>query len=95
MVETIFLSVCVSNLVMQCGDIEVNPGPKFSSLTFCHWNLNHLTAHDNTKISLLIAYVTQHHCDIIFLSETILNSSTQNDIDRIKIDGYNLIIRPS
>ena len=35
----IFLSLCVSNLLMQCGDMEVNPGPKYSSLTFCHWNL--------------------------------------------------------
>ena len=55
---TIFLSLCISNLLMQCGDIEVNPGPKYSSLTFCHWNLNGLTAHDNIKISLLQAYVT-------------------------------------
>ena len=76
---------------MQCGDIEVNPGPKYSSLTFCHWNLNGLTAHDNIKISLLQAYVTQYNCDIICLSETFLNSSIQNDDDRIKIDGYNLI----
>ena len=88
---TIFLSLCISNLLMQCGDIEVNPGPKYSSLTFCHWNLNGLTAHDNIKISLLQAYVTQYNCDIICLSETFLNSSIQNDDDRIKIDGYNLI----
>ena len=87
---TIFLSLCISNLLMQCGDIEVNPGPKYSSLTFCHWNLNGLTAHDNIKISLLQAYVTQYNCDIICLSETFLNSSIQNDDDKIKIDGCNL-----
>ena len=88
---TIFLSLCISNLLMQCGAIEVNPGLKYSSLTFCHWNLNGLTAYDNIKISLLQAYVTQYNCDIIFLSETFLNSSIQNYDDRIKIDGYNLI----
>ena len=87
----IFLSLCVSNLLMLCGDIEVNPGPKYSFLTFCHWNLNGLTAHDNIKISLLQAYVTQYNCDIICLSETFLNFSIQNDDDRIKIEGYNLI----
>ena len=76
---------------MQCGDIEVNSGPKYSSLTFCFWNLNSLTAHDNIKISLLQVYVTQYICDITYLSETFLNTSTQNDHDRIKIDGYNLI----
>ena len=34
---------------MQCGYTEVNPGPKYSSLTFCDWNLSSLTAHD-TKV---------------------------------------------
>ena len=76
---------------MQCGDIEVNPGPKYSSLTFCHWNFNGLTVHDSIKISLLQAYVTRYNCDIICISETFLNSSTQNDDDRLKIDEYNLI----
>ena len=60
-----FLSLCVSNLLMQHGDIEVNSGPKYSSLTFYHWNLNDPTAHDNIKISLLQSYLTQHKCDII------------------------------
>ena len=87
MVKTIiFLSLCVSNLLMQCDDIEVNPDPKYSSLTFCHWNLNSLTAHDNIKILLLQAYVTQYNCDITCLCETFLNSFIQNDDDRIKLD---------
>ena len=86
-----FLSLCVSNLLMQCDDIEANPGPKYSFLTFCHWNLNGLTAHDNIKISLLQAYVTQYNCDIICLSETFLNSSIQNNDDIIKLNGYNLM----
>ena len=60
MLKTIaFLSLCVSNLLMHCGVIEVNPGPKYSCLTFCHWNLNGFIAHDNIKILLLQAYVTQ------------------------------------
>ena len=83
----IFLSLSASNLLIQCGDIEVNPSPKYSSLTFCHWNLNGLTAHDNIKISLIQAYVIQYNCDIVCLSETFLNSSVQNDDNRIKIDG--------
>ena len=58
MVKTIiFLSPCASNLLMQPGDIEVNPGSKNSPLTFCHLNLNSLTVHDNIEISLL-----QHKC---------------------------------
>ena len=77
---------------MQCGDIEVNLGPKYSSLTFRHWDLNDLIAHDNIKIQLLQAYVTQYNnCDILCLSETFLNSFIQNDDDGIKIDGCYLI----
>ena len=86
-----FLFLCILNLIIQCGDIETNPGPKYSSLKFCHWNLNGMTAHDSVKISLLEAYITQHNYDMICLSETFLNSSIQSDDDKIKIDGYNLI----
>ena len=50
---TVFLLFFIQNLLSCCGFIEENPGPKHLSLTFCHWNLNALTAHDSTKISLL------------------------------------------
>ena len=72
---------------MQRGDIEVNLGPKYSYLTFRHWDLNDLIAHDNIKISLLQAYVTQYNCDILCLSETFLNFFIQNDDDGIKMDA--------
>ena len=88
---TIFLFLCTLNLLIQCGDIETNPGPKSSSLQFCHWNLNGITAHQSIKISLLQAYITQRNYDIICLSETFLNSSIQSDDDKIKVDGYNLL----
>ena len=60
-------------------------------MSFCQWNLNGLSAHDNIKISLLQAYITQSNCDIICLSETFLDSSILNDKDRIKIDGWSWI----
>ena len=84
-----FLLFFIQNFLSCCGDIEENP--KYSSLTFCHWNLNGFTAHDSTKISLLQAYITQHNYDIICLTETFLNSSIPSDDNRITIDGYNLI----
>ena len=87
----IFLFICIVNLLCHCDDIEANPGPKYSSLTFCHWNLNDLTAHDSIKISLLQAYILQHSYDIICLSETFLNSCIESNDDRISVDGYNLI----
>ena len=87
----VFLFLCITNLLSQCGDIEANSGPRFSSLTFCHWDLIGLTAHDSIKISLVQAYITQHNYDIICLSETFLNSPIQSDDNRIKLGGYNLI----
>ena len=86
---TIFLVICIPSLHFRWVDIERNPGPKYSSLTFCHWNLEGLTAHDSIKISLLQAYVTQHNYDIICLSETFLNFSI--DSSDTRIDRYDLI----
>ena len=83
--------IFVSNLLMLCFDIEVNPGSKYSSFTFPHLNLNGLTALDSIKISLLQVYGTQHNCDIICLSKVFLNSSIQNNDCRIKVDGRNLM----
>ena len=88
---TIFLFLCLPNLLFHCGDIEANSGTQYSSLKFCSWNLNGLTAHDSIKISLLQAYITQFNYDIICLSEKFLNSSIKTSGDRISIDGYILI----
>ena len=87
----IFSFLCILNLLFQCGDIEKNPGPKYSSLKFCHWNLNGLRAHNSVKKSLLQAYLIQHNYDIVCISETFLNSTIQDDDESIKIDGYTLI----
>ena len=55
-VETLFL-ISIKILLYFCGDIEINPGPKRSSLTFCHWNLNDVAAHEFIKVSLLQGYM--------------------------------------
>ena len=83
----IFLLFSLRNLLFRCGDIEANRGPKYLSLTFCHWNLSGLTTHNSNKISLLQAYITQHNYDLICLSETFPNSSIETNNDRISIDG--------
>ena len=77
--------------VFSCGDIESNFGPKYSTLTFCDWNLNGLTAHDSVKILLLQAYIARHNYDIICISQTFLNSFIETNDDKISIGGYNLI----
>ena len=74
------------------GDVEINPGPVTSNqnLSFCHWNLNGIAAHDYVKISLLEAYNAVHNFDIICVSETFLNSDYPNDDPRLNLQGYTM-----
>ena len=73
------------------GDIEFNPGPKSNScenFSVCHWNLNSISAHNISKVSLLNAYTALHSFDMICLSETYLDSCIlSHDPDQ----GYDLI----
>ena len=56
-------------LLLESGDIKINPGPGRSSFVkFCHWNLNGLAAHNFAKIFLIEAFITTHNFDIICLS---------------------------
>ena len=46
------------DLLMLCGDIESNRGPRSNygqSFSICNWNLNSIAAHNFSKISLLKA----------------------------------------
>ena len=80
-----------SRIIILRGDIETNPGSKhsFSSqgLKFCHWNLNSLSSHMYKKTSLLSAFISVHKLDIIYLSETYLNSKTSPGDDNLEIPG--------
>ena len=81
-------------VLMLCGDIESNPGPRPNSgqsFSICHWNLNSITAHNFSKISLLRAYNAIHNYNAICLSETYLNHGTLSKNDNLKIPGYELI----
>ena len=72
-----------------------NPGPKpisGQSFSICQWNLNSISAHNYTKISLLTAYVLVHNFGIICLSETYLNSGTSTDDQNVEIPGYCLLL---
>ena len=86
------ISFAFKLLLILCGDVEVNPGPgQWTSLSFCHWNLNSISVHGFVKVSLLEAYNAIHKFDIICLSETFLNSSLQIDDDSIVLNGYKLV----
>ena len=84
-----------SRIISLSGDIEINLGPKSNVLNWCfsicHWNLNSISAHMFTKVSLLSAYISVHKFDIICLSKTYLNSEIPSDDENLKIPGYSLV----
>ena len=61
-VDILFL-LYIKILLYFCDDIEINPGPKRSHLTFYHWNLNGVVAHEFIKVSLLQGYITERNID--------------------------------
>ena len=86
-----YLLLCCS-LVLLIGNIKTNPGPVSSSgecFSNCYWNLNSVTAHNYTKLSLVTAYNLVHSFDIICLSETYLNSETPPNNTHLESPGYN------
>ena len=83
-----FLILLSGNIETKTKSLEKISGQSFS---ICHWNLNSLSAHNYTKISLLTAYVLVHNFDIICLSETYLNSETSTDDQNLEIPGYCLL----
>ena len=61
------------------GDTEFNPGPKSDSsqsFSVCQWNLNSMSAHNNSKISLLTTYM------YLYMSTADVNDGN------LKIPGY-------
>ena len=78
-------------LLILSGDVEQNSGPEKekSHITFCHWKFNGLMAHNFIKVSLLQTLAVTNDYKIICLTETFLDSSTENDDNRISISGYN------
>ena len=81
-------------MVKLSGDTEENPCPKpkpCQSFSICHWNVNSVSAHNVSKVSLLRAYISIHKFDVICISEAFLNSDIAFDDDNIKIEGYNIV----
>ena len=79
-------------LLLQSGDIEINPGPmKSSRMNFSHWNLNGITAHDFFKAPLIEGFIKANNVDIICLSETFLDSTIPLNDERLYIKEYSMI----
>ena len=87
-----FYSTIIFLILVQHGDIEINPGPQKKQPKYfscCHWNVNSLLAHN--KISLLTAYNTIHQYDVICISEKFLDSSVPLDDHNLSIQGYSSV----
>ena len=90
-----FFIFCVLIVVIICGDVEFNSGPKedksCDNFSLCHWNLNSIAVHDFSNLSLLEAYNSHHMYDTICLSKTYLDSSVPYDDPRLNLSGYKLV----
>ena len=80
--------------IKRSGNIKENPDPKPNSgecLSICHWNLSRISAHNFIKLSLIRACISINKIDIIWLSETYLDSGISSDNNNLKLPGYNLV----
>ena len=79
-------------LLQQHCDIEVYPGPKKKAavkhFSYCHWNVNSLSVYYYNQVLLLEAYNALHHYDLIWDSETYLDSSISIDEKDISSKAY-------
>ena len=90
-----FFGFCVLgfiNLILMCGDVEENQGPKSNpndNLFVCQWNVNSIPSHNFQKIPVCKSFVAMHKVDIIYILETFLNSTCKdNDLN---LNGYSLL----
>ena len=82
------------NLLLVCGDVELNPGLKQNTpknFSVCHCNLNSTVAHNVAKLVLLKAYNSIHKFNIICFAKTYLDSNILSDDGNLEIPGYNLM----
>ena len=76
------------------GDIELNPVLESNScenFLVCHWNLNSISDHNFSEVSLLNAYTSVNSFDMICFSDTCLDSRTLSQGRNQEFQGYDLI----
>ena len=89
-----FLFLFFSRKLFLSGDIETNLSPRRNlnnHFTIFHWNQNSISAHNFVKLHLLKAYLAIHKFDMVYPSETYLNSGFPFDDDILDIPGYIMV----
>ena len=75
--------------------LAMNPGLKFfirERFSNCHWNLNSVAAHNDTKMLLLKVNNSSLQISYnLFIRETYLDFKTLSNDDNLDISGYNLV----
>ena len=69
----------VRTMLILSGNVHENPSPTDCNLKFSHWNLDSITARDNTKISLIEAYSSVFNYDLIAICDTRLDRFISNE----------------
>ena len=88
----IFQNILAIKLLLRCGDVESNPGPKDKlSLSICHYNINSIAVHNFAKLSSLEAFNSVHSFDIICISESFLDSSFCSNDSALNLKGFKLV----
>ena len=78
-------------LLLRCGDILPNPGPKSKDfLSVCHFNIQSIPSHNFAKLSSLEAFNSVHNFDIICISESFLDSTFSSDSPDLALKNYRL-----
>ena len=74
---------------------SMNPGLKFfirERFSICHWNLNSVAAHNDTKMLLLKVNNSSLQISYnLFIRETYLDFKTLSNDDNLDMSGYNLV----
>ena len=95
----VFLQLVQSQLIRHCSDVEKNPGPALrvgNCFSFSSRNLNSISAHDFSRVSLLEAFNNFHKFDVIAICETHLDSAFDLptnvvNADKVALPSYDFI----
>lgn len=95
----VIYNVILPNLLLCCGDIEINPGPNQGYLNIGHVNIHSICSKFDdplepgkkvSKFDLLSSHIAYYQYDIFGVSETWLDCDTDLDLH---IEGYHAPIR--
>ena len=82
---------CTELMLLQCGDIERNPGPSTPNklLSLSHVNARSILARNDEKLGQIFNYVGDYKLDVVAITETWLTINSPNSL--LTMDGFCLL----